>query len=702
MKESRKQGFYQYALVFCVPVLLIGMLLWGYWTISIHKDAQQMQLASFEQVTEALDVLKKRCDTVAERTQESDTLLRYLENGDNEAFITQWLSTHEEMSLFSVKLALYQRHNRQIYLKEGPVDYAEFESEIGNLPASLAGLYVGLNQVSQEQAFMLDSGNQFPYGIAYLYPLVNEDAKLFSCLCILVPNATIMDVFNRFFDSSQTTLAIVSATGQPLVITNSFDRNSIKAYRSLVGTGIRDNGPDGNPVMHFISPQTGQRYFLSMPVSVFYGHGQNIYQVLLLIGLCAFIGIVLAFLISRAHWQRLKNSRDENGILNYQLNERVQIIRELVLNKLIDGNIKEETEIRYHLQCANISMDEPYFCLAAVSFSNDSNMDEILEQAENLCLNSGMEKSSCFCVTRPENNQLLLLLNTENSRPAEQLANTIRKLIRLKYHVFLAAGISEIHHHVYKFDNALVEARVAMQEHMNESEDRICQFRTPSDTVKNLSMLSVEKALFAECIRNGNEQMLLSYLQQIFGQLVYPRVNSHLIKCICFSMINICIELCADFHFPLSDSEISKLCAYQSTEILRLQIEECLQNLFYQTRQLLSESMNDSKYHLVDFVQQHYRDPELSLTILAEQFQLTQSYISKLFKEETGQTFVSYVRQLRFQYVKQELKFSDRSIKDIVQEAGYQDVANFSRLFKTNEGVTPGEYRRICQEKTKA
>ena len=81
---------------------------------------------------------------------------------------------------------------------------------------------------------------------------------------------------------------------------------------------------------------------------------------------------------------------------------------------------------------------------------------------------------------------------------------------------------------------------------------------------------------------------------------------------------------------------------------------------------------------------------------------MTQSYISKLFKEETGQTFVSYVRQLRFQYVKQELKFSDRSIKDIVQEAGYQDVANFSRLFKTNEGVTPGEYRRICQEKTKA
>ena len=42
-----------------------------------------------------------------------------------------------------------------------------------------------------------------------------------------------------------------------------------------------------------------------------------------------------------------------------------------------------------------------------------------------------------------------------------------------------------------------------------------------------------------------------------------------------------------------------------------------------------------------------------------------------------------------------QLKFTDKAIKDIIQQAGYFNVQSFNRKFKSLEGVSPGEYRKL-------
>ena len=82
-----------------------------------------------------------------------------------------------------------------------------------------------------------------------------------------------------------------------------------------------------------------------------------------------------------------------------------------------------------------------------------------------------------------------------------------------------------------------------------------------------------------------------------------------------------------------------------------------------------SERRNQSKYNLIGFVQEHFKDPELSLAMISEQLGLSQPYISKLFKDETGQTFISYVKQVRLNYVRQKLIQTDLPVSDIIREA---------------------------------
>jgi two-component system response regulator YesN len=68
-------------------------------------------------------------------------------------------------------------------------------------------------------------------------------------------------------------------------------------------------------------------------------------------------------------------------------------------------------------------------------------------------------------------------------------------------------------------------------------------------------------------------------------------------------------------------------------------------------------------------------------------------YFTRLFKEETGETFLEYLTRLRIERAKTLMKDPSVSIKDICAQVGYSDPNYFSRIFKKSEGKTPTEYR---------
>ncbi|WP_209445844.1 helix-turn-helix domain-containing protein [Paenibacillus etheri] len=84
------------------------------------------------------------------------------------------------------------------------------------------------------------------------------------------------------------------------------------------------------------------------------------------------------------------------------------------------------------------------------------------------------------------------------------------------------------------------------------------------------------------------------------------------------------------------------------------------------------------------------------LNTLANMVFLTPSYLSKLFKQETGLTLTDYITEIRLRKAKHLLKnVPDLKIHEIGSEVGYGDPAYFNKLFKHVVGVTPNEYKRI-------
>lgn len=83
---------------------------------------------------------------------------------------------------------------------------------------------------------------------------------------------------------------------------------------------------------------------------------------------------------------------------------------------------------------------------------------------------------------------------------------------------------------------------------------------------------------------------------------------------------------------------------------------------------------------------------DLSLQSLAEELRMNPSYVSLIFKEETGETFINYVTKVRIKRAK-ELLGTDLTVSQIAKEIGYANAQHLIRVFKKQEGRTPGEYR---------
>ena len=83
----------------------------------------------------------------------------------------------------------------------------------------------------------------------------------------------------------------------------------------------------------------------------------------------------------------------------------------------------------------------------------------------------------------------------------------------------------------------------------------------------------------------------------------------------------------------------------------------------------------------------------LSLKVQAKALGVNASYLSTLFKKETGKTLTEYVNGKRIEYAIFLLNSTQLQIQAIAQYCGISDVNYFTRLFKTAVGKTPKEYR---------
>lgn len=94
------------------------------------------------------------------------------------------------------------------------------------------------------------------------------------------------------------------------------------------------------------------------------------------------------------------------------------------------------------------------------------------------------------------------------------------------------------------------------------------------------------------------------------------------------------------------------------------------------------------------FINGHFCDSSISLNMIADTIGLTPAYVSKLFKQELGISYVEYITDLRINRARELLENHNYKIYEIAEMTGYTNTNYFISLFKKHVGVPPAEYRK--------
>ena len=93
------------------------------------------------------------------------------------------------------------------------------------------------------------------------------------------------------------------------------------------------------------------------------------------------------------------------------------------------------------------------------------------------------------------------------------------------------------------------------------------------------------------------------------------------------------------------------------------------------------------------YIDSHYTDEDISLDSVAIASNISANYLSALFSQKVGLSFVEYVTKKRMERARQLLRKTDKRSGEIASEVGYKDPRYFSFVFKKKHGCTPSQYR---------
>ncbi|WP_286184043.1 DNA-binding response regulator [Clostridium sp. CCUG 7971] len=109
------------------------------------------------------------------------------------------------------------------------------------------------------------------------------------------------------------------------------------------------------------------------------------------------------------------------------------------------------------------------------------------------------------------------------------------------------------------------------------------------------------------------------------------------------------------------------------------------------------ESIQSKKYSkaidkAIEYIELNYKE-HISLSIISKYVYLSPEYFSRLFKEEVGENFITYLTLYRMKKAEYLIKNTDMKIAQISNEVGYSNSGYFSKSYKKYKGVSPDEDR---------
>lgn len=268
--------------------------------------------------------------------------------------------------------------------------------------------------------------------------------------------------------------------------------------------------------------------------------------------------------------------------------------------------------------------------------------------------------------------------------------------------ISLNFGLSEVGQDAYEACNQYRKAQKACRQCAYLGENVILKYEDLRFYDQQEFMITVgEQSHFMMTLFLGNLEDAEKELRQIFAPIASDAVGA---KFAAMDLLINCMKFpytCAvesdirnkNWNVSALQKGIERIAECGSTE----QVLECLLNQF---ATLIKQNMDDTDERnrkavesIRAYVESHYAD-DLSMNDLTEKFHMSRTYISRLLKKYSGQSFLEYLTDVRFRHAEALIAENKYRQYEIAELVGYRDFGYYIKAFKKRYGITPNEYKK--------
>ena len=299
----------------------------------------------------------------------------------------------------------------------------------------------------------------------------------------------------------------------------------------------------------------------------------------------------------------------------------------------------------------------------------------------------------------------VLLVNLHKEEDKDKLLLLLeegKSLFREKCNVGLTMGVSDVQTGISGIRVAYEEASRALEYSYLLGQEIIIDYSEIAKREFKYLQAAEMKVLhvLVDYLNDNDEEMETIWLVDdlLDDYRIDKEASLDAMECFEFEVITALhrIMMQEGYWTPEWKERVMKLANRNSLEEFKEYLADILKELQHKNKVKAVEENVCGK--VMEYIEEHYGDEQLSRTSLGELFDVAPGYLSTMFKDKYQFTIPEYISKTRINHAKLQLKETEDTIQEIASQNGYVNSNSFTRAFKRQEGITPSAYRELFRD----
>jgi two-component system response regulator YesN len=409
--------------------------------------------------------------------------------------------------------------------------------------------------------------------------------------------------------------------------------------------------------------------------------------------------------------QTERNSRNEYARLKQYLDQNLPFLREKLLNELIQTG-SEEPDLQRRFDYYGIRIRQDYFQGALIEVSHDEQEGLPGEEARLLLKMHCRELVSQYfredeaVLVFLDNSQRTVVLNSDKELDLAVCLESVLAMLVNRMKCFVCIGIGNGYDAADQIRQSYREACNALDYKVIVGKNQVIGY-SDIDSSANGHVPAQNDLTdsLAFTVKSGMRGKALELLDRLLQEgSVGQKASIESIRAAAANVVSMLLNVITEAGIGIPDifgpaQPFDRIFKIDTFPDMKEYLKGAVVTVIDAIDGMRSRKVNQTVKQIQEYIHQNLANGELSLSGTAKAFYMNVSYLSRVFKQETGQTFVEYLTKARLEKAVKLLRETDMKAYQIAWEVGFIDPHYFGICFKRFTGMSVNDYKKDFIEK---